>query len=74
MKKNEQKIKKEEKEEKNLRKLIYADTDFNQNRVKPLVLPNEEFKDGEANMLVDDGPHSSKGGRRDRGSGVYLRS
>ena len=29
MKKNEQKIKKEEKEEKNLRKLIYADTDFN---------------------------------------------
>ena len=30
MKKNEQKIKKEEKEEKNLRKLIYADTDFSQ--------------------------------------------
>lgn len=28
MKKNEQKIKKEEKEEKNLRKLIYVDTDF----------------------------------------------
>lgn len=28
MKKLEQKIKKEEKEEKNLRKLIYADTNF----------------------------------------------
>ena len=28
MKKNEQKLKKEEKEEKNLRRLIYNDTDF----------------------------------------------
>ena len=32
MKKNEQKLKKEEKEEKNLRRLIYNDTDFSQQR------------------------------------------
>jgi len=59
-KKLEQKIKKEEKEEKNLRKLINAE-----NQVQ-----NQEIAEGEEAL----GDEPQKGGRRDRGSGVYLRS
>lgn len=56
-KKIEQKIKKEEKEEKQLRKIIHAD----QGEKKEIVPVPEDDDLG-------------KGGRRDRGSGVYLRS
>ena len=41
MKKLEQKIKKEEKEEKNLRKLIYDDASFNLPPQEPMVAPSD---------------------------------
>lgn len=77
MKKIEQKIKKEEKEEKNLRKLIYLDTNFSQPpQTVTTVVQEQEGNDAQMKdetVLQDEaGPH--KGGRRDRGSGVYLRS
>jgi len=79
MKKLEQKIKKEEKEEKNLRRLIYADTNFTQPPQMVTTIQREQNGEAElreenevSQIILDDGPQ--KGGRRDRGSGVYLRS
>lgn len=62
LKKLDQRIKKEEKDEKNFRKLIYQDQAFT---IPPQVgsLP-QSLADGDDAM----------GGRRDRGSGVFLRS
>jgi hypothetical protein len=54
LKKLDQRIKKEEKDEKNFRKLIYQDQAFS--------------------IPVSGGDEENAGGRRDRGSSVYLRS
>eukprot|EP00347_Sterkiella_histriomuscorum_P001401 403372177 len=71
LKKLEQKIKKEEKEEKNLRRLIYNDSSFS---LPPVNNGNQGVPEyvGQAANGEDD--LGQKGGRRDRGSGVYLRS
>lgn len=64
LKKLDQRIKKEEKDEKNFRKLIYQDQAFT---IPPQVgsLPQS---------LADGAQDDAMGGRRDRGSGVFLRS
>jgi tRNA C32,U32 (ribose-2'-O)-methylase TrmJ len=67
LKKLEQRIKKEEKEEKNFRKLIYDTSSF---AIPP---PNSSVidADGQTAAIGEDG---GQGGRKDRGSGVFLRS
>ena len=54
MKKNEQKIKKEEKEEKNLRRLISAESDYSQppQRLSSLI-PLDEIREGEAHFVEE---------------------
>ena len=66
MKKLDSRIKKEEKEEKNFRKLIYQDNSF-------AIPPQKEQIVGEDGIIENDA-ENLKGGRRDRGSGVFLRS
>lgn len=77
IKKLDQRIKKEEKEERNFRKLIYDETSF----AIPPQINNAQFENiggvvsgnlaaAEANLNES----NIQGGRRDRGSGVYLRS
>ena len=69
LKKLEQRIKKEEKEEKNFRKMIYDDQSFT---VPPQVSNQALIEgDGQNSAAADEG---AQGGRKDRGSGVFLRS
>lgn len=72
LKKLDQKIKKEEKEEKTLRKLIYSEQPF------APANSNQQSANQEAPIVPADvdgeEAKTSGGGRRDRGSGVYLRS
>jgi hypothetical protein len=69
LKKLEQRIKKEEKEEKNFRKLIYDDQSF----TIPPQVSNQTMVEGDGvnSAAADEG---GQGGRKDRGSGVFLRS
>ena len=75
LKKLEQRIKKEEKEEKNFRKLIYDDQSF---AIPPQVSSVGIIgADGEAiggAAAVGGAEEGGQGGRKDRGSGVFLRS
>ena len=67
IKKLEQRIKKEEKEEKNFRKLIYDEQSF----AIPPQVSNVNMTESPDQLAQDEG---GKGGRKDRGSGVFLRS
>ena len=74
LKKMDQRIKKEEKEEKNFRKLIYDDSSFS---IPPLVTNPPFEANPSSNTLATAEANlneNAQGGRRDRGSGVYLRS
>ena len=71
LKKVEQRIKKEEKEEKSFRKLIYDDQSF----AIPPQISNSSNPEGEVSGLVlAGGDEGGQGARKDRGSGVFLRS
>jgi len=85
-KKLEQKIKKEEKEERNLRKLIHFDLGDSIANEPSALLSKRKYKNisvnttnipkiGSENLSPLLSPsQGGRGGRRDRGSGVYLRS